>query len=69
MSGGPEQQRKVSQGARPSTFDALVGGGINAYQQHIAGAKVDATSEYWVPPDPTTVVEGTYGKVPDALFK
>ncbi|WP_144290097.1 hypothetical protein [Ideonella sp. A 288] len=35
----------------------------------IAGTKVDAGSEYWVPPDPTTTVEGTYGKVPDALFK
>jgi hypothetical protein len=35
----------------------------------IAGTKVDGKSEYWTPPEPTTAVEGTYGKVPDALFK
>jgi hypothetical protein len=35
----------------------------------IAGTKVDAQSEYWAPPEPTTWVEGTYGRVPDALFK
>jgi hypothetical protein len=35
----------------------------------IVGAKVDGTSEYWTPPEPTSVAEGTYGRVPDALFK
>jgi hypothetical protein len=37
--------------------------------EDIAGAKIDPTSEYWQPPDPSTAVDGTYGHVPDALFK
>jgi len=35
----------------------------------IAGTAVDGKSEYWSPPEPTSWVEGTYGRVPDALFK
>lgn len=35
----------------------------------IAGTKLDAASEYWTPPEPTALLDTTYGPAPPELFQ